>query len=39
MLERTSRNAGTIFLVAKDTAKTLSLGLVGAFPANGKVFL
>lgn len=39
MLDRISRNAGTIYLVAKDTAKTLSLGLVGAFTANGKIFL
>lgn len=39
MLDSISRNARTIFLVAKDTAKTLSLGLVGAYTANGKTFL
>lgn len=39
MLGSISRNARTIFLVAKDTAKTLSLELVGVYTANGKIFL
>ena len=39
MLASISRNARTICLVAKDTAKTLSLELVGASTGNGKTFL